>query len=98
MKDASLPEDPQACHAMIGRLRRELAECRRKLAVYAENERVEIERRYGKGATAQGLVEPGRAMSAPLADAQRETIEAELAAEDAMRRRRSNRRKKREIL
>ena len=94
MNDASLPDDLQACHAMIERLRGELVECRRKLAVHEEKDRVEMEHRYGKGVTAQGLLELGRAMNAPLSDAQREVIEAELAAEDAMRRRRSKRRGK----
>jgi len=93
MKDASLPDDLHACHAMIKQLRVELAECQGRLAVHVENERVEMERRYGKGVTAQGLLELGRAMSAPLTDARREAIEAELAAQDAMRRR-SKRREK----
>jgi hypothetical protein len=93
MNDASLPNDLHACHAMIKQLRGELAECQRKLAVHVENERLEMERRYGKGVTAQGLLEAGRAMSAPLTDARREVIEAELAAEDAMRRRPKRRKK-----
>jgi len=94
MKDASLPQDLQACHAMIERLRRELFECQRKLAIHVENQRLEMERRYGKGVTSEGLLGFGLAMNQPLTDAQREAVESELAAEDAMRRRRSNRRKK----
>jgi hypothetical protein len=93
MKDASAPNDLQSCHAMIEQLRGELAECQRKLAVHVENERLEMERRYGKGVTAQGLVELGRAMNVPPTDARREVIEAELAAEDAMRRRSKHRKK-----
>lgn len=58
----NLPGDVESCHALIERLRRELAETRRKLAVYVENERREYEARYGHGVTPQSLLAFGQAM------------------------------------
>lgn len=58
-----LPEDVAGCHALIQRLRDELAETRRKLSVHVENERREMEWRYGKGVSARKLLSFGRLMA-----------------------------------
>jgi hypothetical protein len=81
-----LPEDLESCHALIGRLRAELEEARRALA---ESQRRELEDRFGKGTTAQSLLAYGQAMSRAMSGISPGVIEAELAAEDAMRVRRT---------
>lgn len=54
-----LPADVAACHALIQQLQAELIETRRKLAIHEENERVRMEYVYGKGATAEKLLNFG---------------------------------------
>lgn len=83
-----LPSDVESCHALIHQLILELAETRRKLSIHEQNERSRMEHQYGKGMTAQKLLAFGQKMNRPISDEDREAIEAELAAEDAMRRRR----------
>ena len=55
-----LPPDIASCHALIDQLKLELEETRRKLAVHVENERREMEHRYGKGVTATNLLSFGQ--------------------------------------
>lgn len=55
-----LPADVAACHALIQQMQAELIETRRKLAIHEENERVRMEHLYGKGATAEKLLNFGR--------------------------------------
>ena len=83
-----LPADVAACHALIQQLQMELLETRRKLSIHEENERVRMEHLYGKGATAEKLLRFGERLNRPISDEDRQAIEAELAAEDAMRTRR----------
>jgi hypothetical protein len=59
-KAGRLPADIASCHALINQLMEELEETRRKLAVYVENERREMEHRYGKGVTAAHLLSFGQ--------------------------------------
>lgn len=84
----ALPEDVAGCHALIHRLLGELAETRRKLSVYQENERRQLEWRYGKGVTHEQLLNVGRKFSFQITDEQRRAAEAEIAAEEVGRRRR----------
>jgi hypothetical protein len=77
--------DLAACHHVIERLRGELADVRRRLAVHEENQRRELERRYGKGTTAADLLSFGQPMARPPSKSRRAAIKAELAAEDAQR-------------
>jgi hypothetical protein len=90
MNETDLPTDVESCHALIRRLRDELQETKSKLSVYVENERREYEARYGNGVTPQSLLAFGEmiaSMDRSRSEEDRRVIEAELAAEDAMRRR-----------
>lgn len=78
-----LPDDLESCHALIGRLQAELEEARRALT---ESRRRELEDRYGKGATARSLLTYEQAMTRAMSEVSPGVVEAELAAEDAMRR------------
>ena len=95
---SSLPQDVAGCHALIRQLNDELAETRRKLSVYVENERRQMEWRYGKGATHQQVLEAGQKFSfdiSHISPQRRREVEEELAAEDAMLRRQGTRRRPR---
>ena len=90
MIETDLPADLESCHALIRRLRDELAETKRKLSLHVESERREYEARYGKGTTPQSLLAFGQliaSMERSHSEEDRRAIEAELAAEDAMRKR-----------
>jgi hypothetical protein len=96
MSQPELPRDVESCHALIRRLHDELQEARRRLSVHAENERRRYEALYGKGATPQSLLAFGQAIASMARSRSEEApgvVEAELAAEDAMRRRSRRRRK-----
>jgi hypothetical protein len=83
-----LPDDIDSCHALIHQLRLELAQTQHKLGVHEQNEQSSMEYLYGKGVTADKLLAFGQRMNRAISDEDRKAIEAELAAEDAMRGRR----------
>ncbi|MGD0768090.1 MAG: hypothetical protein ABSB42_07835 [Tepidisphaeraceae bacterium] len=56
MIETDLPTDIESCHALTRRLRDELRETRRKLAIHVENERREYEAHYGKRTSPQSLL------------------------------------------
>jgi hypothetical protein len=89
-----LPDNLESCHALIGRLQAELEEARGALAAHAANERRELDHRYGKGVTSQSLHAFAQIIGRPPGEEQRRVIEAELAAEDAVRRAKSSKRGK----
>jgi len=93
MGEMDLPEDVESCHALIRRLRDELQETQRKLAVHVEKERREYEARYGKGVTPASLLAFGEMIERMSSQVDPKVIEAELAADDAIRSR-SRRKKK----
>jgi len=85
-----LPDDLESCHALIGRLQAELEEARGALAAHAANERRELEHRYGKAVTSRSLHAFAQIIGRPPEEERRRVIEAELAAEDALRRAKSS--------
>ena len=87
-----LPQDLDACHAMIRRLRAELIGTRRQLAVHEENQRRQFEHLYGKGFSFKSVLGFGQAMAKAMEKVDEQAIADELAAEDAMRRRRRRKR------